>query len=143
MKNKIIKFLLLFTLPILSSCAHYGGGTVGTGLPLAGNTTSGFESGVVYFSFYGTILSKNNKPVSFATLIITTSKIEESIMTDGSGDFNVEIIADSKELALISVRLNNELYRGTFSIPDGVSENMTATIILDTENKSITVSDLE
>ncbi len=116
---------------ILGSCAHYGGGTVGTGLPLTGHSSgSSAGTGVLYLDFSGTVLTEKQTPASFAKVTVKTPKLEESTLSDQYGGFQLEVIGDSGEPVSITIIHNEKSYHTTFRLPAGGYTNGSGTFNL-------------
>lgn len=109
-----ILLVLLVSLSLLNSCAYYGGGTVGTGLPLRSGVAKLSKTGVSYLVFVGKIVNATGQSVPAATVTISTPQTEESERTNSEGNFTLNVITKVGEKIEIEINSGKSTYVTSF-----------------------------
>ncbi len=140
MKNIAIKALIVLILTLTQSCAFYGGGTIGTGLPLGKGSNS--ATNVSYVDFTVSVYDINYNPVSSAQVFLSTSRLEENAITNNDGYSELNIIADSKETISVRVVANGKKYINSFKLATTDVNSGSVNLIL-APNNQLKIEDLE
>lgn len=131
----LLKLILSICFIFPFGCAHYGGGTVGTGLPLSSNINSAPAGNILYVNFGAKVVDNKGFVISHTKVRVTTSKLAEELSTNALGEFNVEVLGDSEEEVIIEVHHSNKVFKGSFYLPDYDIENANALLVLEVGDK--------
>ncbi|HMO18085.1 MAG TPA: hypothetical protein PKA63_07385 [Oligoflexia bacterium] len=121
MKEPItLPFFFLIISFLFNGCAHYGGGTIGTGLPIASNAAKGGEissSGTSYITFEGAVQYENGDAANSVEVTMKTRHLEETSTTDFHGTFSLVILSKfSSDIIDVEVNTGSRVYTGKFTI---------------------------